>query len=56
MCWRGQMTCGETSVCEGRAHVAAWCDSPVVEGTPVYSGETASVGELAEETPAEWTE
>lgn len=24
--------------------------------TPVYSGDTAAVGELAEETPTEWTE
>lgn len=32
------------------------CDSPVVEGTPVYSGDTASAGELAEETPTEWME
>lgn len=31
-------------------------DSPVVEVTPVYSGDTASVGELAEETPTECTE
>lgn len=30
--------------------------SPVVEATPVYSGDAASAGELAEETPAEWTE
>lgn len=31
-------------------------DSPVVAGTPVYSGDTAAVGELAEETPTEWTD
>lgn len=31
-------------------------ESPVVEVTPVYSGDTASVGELAEETPTEWTD
>lgn len=30
--------------------------SPVVEVTPVYSGDTAAVGELAEETPTDWTE
>lgn len=30
--------------------------SPVVEVTPVYSGDTAAVGELAEETPTEWTD
>ena len=30
--------------------------SPVVVGTPVYSGDTAAVGELVEETPTEWTE
>lgn len=28
----------------------------VVVGTPLYSGDTAAVGELAEETPTEWTE
>lgn len=31
-------------------------ESPVVEVTAVYSGDTASVGELAEETPTEWTD
>lgn len=30
--------------------------SPVVEVTPVYSGDTAAVGELAEEMPTEWTD
>ena len=30
--------------------------SPVVEVTPVYSGDTAAVGELAAETPTEWTD
>lgn len=30
--------------------------SPVVVVTPVYSGDTAAVGELADETPTEWTE
>lgn len=37
-------------------YVTVRSDSPVVEVTPVYSGDTASVGELAEETPTEWTE
>lgn len=30
--------------------------SPVVEVTPVYSGDTSAVGELAEDTPTEWTD
>lgn len=37
-------------------YVTVRSDSPVVEVTPVYSGDTASVGELAVETPTEWTE
>lgn len=40
----------------GYLRVTARPVSPVVEGTPVYSGDTAAVGELAEETPTEWTE
>lgn len=39
-----------------RTSAAVWPVSPVVEGMPLYSGDTASAGELAEETPAEWTD
>lgn len=49
--------CGERmSVC---VRLAERPGSPVVvvAATPVYSGDTAAtVGELAEETPAEWTD
>lgn len=54
LCWCRGRRGRETSVWLG--HLCGRRGSPVVEATPVYSGDTASAGELAEETPAEWTE
>lgn len=48
--------CGETSAYLGYLRVIARPVSPVVEVTPVYSGDTAAMGELAEGTPTEWTD
>lgn len=56
MCWLKETMCGETSAYLRCLCVTVRPVSPVVVVTPVYSGDAAAVGELAEETATEWTD